>query len=63
MASSVTYDIYDAAGKLLQANVCVERVGDLLGLYPEEVQWAVEEFGLCDIEAYVAVGHGEAFPG
>ncbi len=39
------------------------RAAELTGLYPEEIEWAVEEFGLSDNEAYVAVGQGGTISG
>ncbi len=62
MAPSVTYDIYDSHGKLLHPRVCAERAAALTGLHPSEIEWAVEEFGLSDNEAYVVVGTGDPFP-
>src|SRR4051812_7898087 len=34
----------------------------VVGLLPEEVEWAVEEFGLCNTDRYVVVGEHDAFP-
>jgi hypothetical protein len=59
----VTYDIYDSHGKLLHAGICVGRAAEFTGLYSEEIECGVQEFGLSDNENYVVVGTGEPFPG
>jgi hypothetical protein len=61
--SLACYDIYDAKGKLLHAAVCIQTAAEFLGVLPEEIEWAIEEFGLCDNEEYVLVGEGDPFPG
>jgi len=30
-------------------------------LYPEDIEWAVEEYGRCDTDEYVAVENGDPF--
>ena len=36
---------------------------ELLGVYPEEVEWAVEKYGLADNAKYAVVGTGATIPG
>jgi hypothetical protein len=62
MASSATYDVYDTSGTLLHSAVCANLAAEVMGLYPEEIEWAVEEFGLCDTGKHVAVEEGDLFP-
>jgi hypothetical protein len=33
-----------------------------MGICLHEIEWGIEEFGLCDTEVYVVVGHGDPFP-
>jgi hypothetical protein len=56
------YDIYDAQGTLLRAGVCVDEAARVLGAIPEEVEWCIEEFGLCDNDQHVIVGARDPFP-
>ncbi|MDO8878102.1 MAG: hypothetical protein Q8M24_00055 [Pseudolabrys sp.] len=56
------YDIYDAAGNLIRAGVCVEEAASALGVSTDEIEWAIEEFGLCDNYQFVVVGNGDPFP-
>jgi hypothetical protein len=60
-AQSATYGIYDSLGKLVGARVC--RPSGRTNRVPEEIEREVEEFGLCDNEAYVSVGMGRAIFG
>jgi hypothetical protein len=59
----VGYDTYDARGNLLGAHVCVREAAAALGVIPEEIDWAIEEFGLCDNDEYLVVEIGDPFPG
>lgn len=56
------YDIYDARGGLIRANVCLQEAAEMLDVRAEEIELAIEEFGLCDNGQIVAVGHGDPYP-
>jgi hypothetical protein len=43
--------------------VKLKTAAKLLMVIPEEIEWAIEEFGLCDNDEYVVVGRGDPFPG
>ncbi len=53
------YDIYDTSNSLFRSEVSLEEAAQLMQLDPHEIIWAIEEFGPCDTETYVVVGHGE----
>lgn len=56
------YDVYDAEGELIRAGICLQKAAEMLGVEPEEIELAIEEFGLCDNHQFVAVGHGDPYP-
>lgn len=44
------YDIYTAARVLVRADLSVQEAADLMNLYPEDIAWAIEEYGRCDTD-------------
>jgi hypothetical protein len=56
------FDIYDAKGKLIRASTSAATAAGYLGVIPEEVEWAIEECGMCDNEEFVVVSAGDPFP-
>jgi hypothetical protein len=57
------YDVFDLMGRRVRTNIDLATVAELLNLHPEDIEWAIEEFGRCDGEEYVVVENGDPFPG
>ena len=58
------YRLHSGGSKLKfnSAGLCILEAADFMGLAPEDIEWAIEEYGGCDTSDYLAVVAGDPLP-